>query len=138
MLKNIQEAKFEKILKPISDLLIAADQRQYINFEAFFTHILAHELGKTSRVQLTISNMYSVHGIGPHNIVINGSATTVRTQLQEAHSAIEEAKADIAGLFALAYLMDKGVVDKSLEKSFYVTFLAGAFRSIRFGLSKYT
>lgn len=46
MLKNIQEAKFEKILKPISDVLIAADQRQYINFDAFFTHILAHELGR--------------------------------------------------------------------------------------------
>jgi hypothetical protein len=121
MLKNIQEAKFEKILKPISDVLIAADQRQYINFDAFFTHILAHEL---------------VHGIGPHNIVINGTATTVRTQLQEAHSAIEEAKADIAGLFALAYLMDNGVVEKSMEKSFYVTFLAGAFRSIRFGLAE--
>lgn len=77
-----------------------------------------------------------MHGIGPHNIVINGTATTVRTQLQEAHSAIEEAKADIAGLFALAYLMDNGVVEKSMEKSFYVTFLAGAFRSIRFGLGK--
>jgi hypothetical protein len=80
------------------------------------------------------TNSAAVHGIGPHNIVIDGTATTVRTQLQEAHSAIEEGKADIAGLFALSYLMDQGVVDKALEKSFFVTFLAGAFRSIRFGL----
>jgi len=77
-----------------------------------------------------------VHGLGPHNIIVNGKPTTVRAQLVEIHSAIEEAKADIAGLFALKYFVDKGIVEKEKLKSFYVTFLVGAFRSIRFGLDE--
>ena len=77
-----------------------------------------------------------MHGLGPHNITVDSKSTTVRNELQEIHSAIEEAKADITGLFMLDYLIDKGVLDKSHRMEFYVTFLAGAFRSIRFGLEE--
>jgi len=121
MLKNVQHAKFENILLPITQQLIHKDQRALVAFEPFFTHILCHEL---------------LHGLGPHTIQKDGRQVPVRLQLQELHSAIEEAKADICGLFAVQYLVDKGVIDKALEKSFYVTFLAGAFRSIRFGLEE--
>jgi hypothetical protein len=77
-----------------------------------------------------------MHGLGPHDIRVAGRQTTVRQELKEAYSSIEEAKADVAGLFALQYLIDKGVLDKQLERTMYKTFLASAFRSIRFGITE--
>jgi hypothetical protein len=121
MLKNVQEAKFAKTLTPISKVLLDAAQQSSLSFEAFFTHILAHEL---------------MHGLGPHNIKVEGKETTVRQQLKELYSSIEEAKADITGLWALQYLMDKGVIDRQMERSIYTTFLASAFRSVRFGITE--
>jgi hypothetical protein len=121
MLKNVQEAKFQKTLIPISKVVLARSQQSALDFETFFTHILTHEL---------------MHGIGPHNIIINGQPTTVRKQLKELYSPIEEAKADITGLWALQYLIDKGVVPKSMERTLYVTYLASAFRSVRFGVNE--
>ena len=121
MLKNVQEAKFTKTLIPISRVVLARSQQTMLSFDSFFTHILAHEL---------------MHGLGPHNITVNGEQTTVRKQLKELYSTIEEAKADITGLWALQYLIDKGVVDRSLEHSLYTTFLASAFRSVRFGITE--
>ncbi|MBX2990949.1 MAG: hypothetical protein KF749_07250 [Bacteroidetes bacterium] len=121
MLKNVQEAKFKNILIPISNTVIAPEERHFIAFEPFFTHILAHEL---------------MHGLGPHSIAVDGTQTTVRQAMKELSSAFEEAKADISGLWALQYLIDKGVVEKSFERQMYVTFLASAFRSVRFGLNE--
>jgi len=119
MLKNVQEAKFKAILTPIAARVLDPSQRSLLAFEPFFTHILAHEL---------------MHGLGPHGITVGGTKTTVRQAMRELGSAFEEAKADIAGLFALQYLIDKGVVDKSTERQMYVTYLAGMFRSVRFGI----
>jgi hypothetical protein len=121
MLKNVQEAKFVKTLVPISKVVLNPSQLSELSFESFFTHILMHEL---------------MHGLGPHNLKVDGRETTVRQQLKETYSAIEEAKADISGLFALQYLMDKGVLDKRMERSVYTTFLASAFRSVRFGITE--
>lgn len=120
MLRNVQEAKFQRVLVPISRVALEAAQQSQIAFEPFFTHILAHEL---------------MHGLGPHTITVNGKQTTVRQQMKELGSALEEAKADISGLFALQYLIDKGVVKKSMEEPMYVTYLAGTFRSVRFGIN---
>jgi hypothetical protein len=121
MLKNVQDAKFNKTLVPISRVVLSPDQQKLLAFDAFFTHILTHEL---------------MHGLGPHNITVDGKATTVRLQLKELYSAIEEAKADITGLWALQYLIDKGVVDKQMERTLYTTYLASAFRSVRFGITE--
>jgi hypothetical protein len=121
MLKNMQEAKFEKVLIPISKMVLAQSQHQYVSFDAFFTHILAHEL---------------MHGLGPHNIIVNGKETNVRQELKELYSAIEEAKADITGLFALQFLIGKGLLDKKLEEEMYTTYLASMFRSVRFGINE--
>lgn len=121
MLKNVQEAKFNKVLTPIARVAVDVSQQPLISFEPFFTHILAHEL---------------MHGLGPHSITIDGRKTTVRQEMKELSSALEEAKADISGLFALQYLIDKGVVDKETERPMYVTYLAGMFRSVRFGLGR--
>jgi hypothetical protein len=121
MLKNVQEAKFQKTLVPISRVVLSAADQRNVSFEAFFTHVLAHEL---------------VHGLGPQTIKVGGRETSVRQELKDTHSAIEEAKADITGLWALQYLMDKGHLDKRLEQSLYTTFLASAFRSVRFGIKE--
>ena len=74
-----------------------------------------------------------MHGLGPHTITIEGKETTVRQAMKDLSSALEEAKADVSGLFALQYLIDKGIVDKAIEQQMYVTFLASVFRTIRFG-----
>jgi hypothetical protein len=121
MLKNVQEAKFEKVLRPIAGVALPAGAAADVSFDAFFTHILMHEL---------------MHGLGPHNITAGGRATTVRQELKETYSALEEAKADISGLWALQYLVDKGSLPKALERTMYTTFLASTFRSIRFGLTE--
>jgi len=121
MLKNVQDAKFAKILTPISKVVLTPEDQKDIAFEAFFTHILVHEL---------------MHGLGPHNIIVGGRQTTVRQELKDTYSAIEEAKADISSLFAIQYMIDKGVLPKSLERQLYTTFLASTFRSIRFGINE--
>lgn len=120
MLKNVQEAKFRTILTPIARIALDTAQQSLVAFDPFFTHILAHEL---------------MHGLGPHRIVVRGTTTTVRQAMKELSSAFEEAKADISGLFALQYMIDRGYVEKAMEEPMYVTFLAGIFRSIRFGIN---
>ena len=121
MLKNVQDAKFNKVLIPISRVVLSPAQQANISFDSFFTHILMHEL---------------MHGLGPHNITVGGQATTVRLQLKELYSAIEEAKADVTGLWALQYLIDKGVIGKQMQRTLYTTYLASMFRSVRFGLTE--
>ncbi len=121
MLKNNQQAKFDQVLLPIAQIALAPADRGNVAFDAFFTHILMHEL---------------VHGLGPHTITVAGRATTVRQELKDTYSAIEEAKADAAGLFALQFLIDNGQLPKSMQDTMYTTFLASAFRSIRFGITE--
>ena len=77
-----------------------------------------------------------MHGLGPHTVMVDGRQTTVRQRLRETYSVIEEAKADISGLWALHYLIDRGIIDRSLERAIYTTFLASTFRSIRFGINE--
>jgi hypothetical protein len=121
MLKNVQDAKFAKTLVPISRVVLSAADQKDLSFDAFFTHILVHEM---------------MHGLGPHNITVGDRRTTVRQEMKEAGSAFEEAKADISGLFAMQHMIDKGVLPKTLERPLYTTFLASAFRTIRFGINE--
>ena len=128
MLKNVQEAKFKTILQPISKVVLKPDAQKDLSFDLFFTHIVAHEL---------------CHGLGPHQIKVGGRETNPRLELKELYSSIEEAKADVTGLFALQFLMtqaDKGAITMPLphgpdaERQLYNTYLASAFRTLRFGL----
>jgi hypothetical protein len=121
MLKNVQEAKFHTVLTPIAKVALAPVDGKRVSFDAFFTHILMHEL---------------MHGLGPHNITPGGKPTTVRQELKETYSAIEEAKADVSGLWALRQLADQKQIDPAIAKTMYPTFLASAFRSIRFGINE--
>jgi len=115
-LKNSMKAKFDKILVPISELLIDPSQREYITFTAFFENTMFHEVG---------------HAMGIKNTV-DGSST-VREVLKEQYSAIEEGKADIMGLYLVTKLYEMGELTEGEVMDNYVTFFAGIFRSSRFG-----
>ena len=111
-------AKFELILEPFAEVLIAPDQRRHITFEAFFANTMFHEVA---------------HGLGIKNTI--NSRKTVREALQEQSSWLEEGKADILGLFMVDYLFRKGVIVEGTLEDYYTTFLASIFRSVRFGAS---
>jgi hypothetical protein len=121
MLKNVQDAKFAKTLIPISKIVLSPADQKNVAFDAFFAQILVHEL---------------MHGLGPQNITVGGRKTTVRQEIKEAYGYLEEAKADISGLFGIQHMIDKGVMPKALENTLYTTYLASAFRSIRFGVAE--
>lgn len=121
MLRNVQEAKFAQVLVPIGKTLLHPSHQANLSFDAFFTFILMHEL---------------CHGLGPHGIKVKGRKSSVRLELKETYSAIEEAKADVCGLLALQMLVEEGVVERKLEDEMYHTFVAGIFRSIRFGIGE--
>lgn len=116
-LKNAMQAKFDKILVPIAGLLIAEDQREHVTFDAFFGNTMFHEVA---------------HGLGIKNTI--NDRGTVREALQEHASALEEGKADILGLFMVSELIEDGEWEADI-RDHYVTFLAGIFRSVRFGAS---
>jgi hypothetical protein len=117
-LKNAMQAKFDNILVPISKQLIVPAQRQHITFNAFFANTMFHEVA---------------HGLGIKTVL--GSEQTVRQALKEHASALEEGKADILGLYMVQQLLAKGVIDEGMLEDYYVTFMAGIFRSVRFGAS---
>src|SRR5712675_2081395 len=110
MLKNVQEAKFHSALEPIAKQVLTAAAQSDLSFDSFFTHILAHEL---------------THGIGPHQITVAGRATTPRQELKDLYSALEEAKADVSGLFMLQYMFDHKLLPggPDVERKLYTSFL---------------
>lgn len=117
-LKNAMKAKFDHIMVPITDLLISEEQRKYVTFDAFFSNTMFHEVS---------------HGMGVKN-TINGKGTA-RKALKEKYSAIEEGKADILGLYLVTKLHEMGEFTETDLMDNYVTFMAGIFRSVRFGAS---
>jgi len=116
-LKNAMKAKFDKIMIPINGVLVAEDQRKYVTFDAFFANTMFHEVA---------------HGLGIKNTI--NDQGTVRQALKEHASALEEGKADILGLYMITQLFESGEIEGDL-KDYYVTFMAGIFRSVRFGAS---
>ena len=117
-LKNAMRAKFDEILVPLADILIVPEQRKHITFDAFFANTMFHEVA---------------HGLGIKNLVSGDG--TVREALKEHASPLEEGKADILGLYMVTQLLEQGVLDEGQLEDYYTTFLAGIFRSVRFGAS---
>ena len=117
-LKNSMQAKFDKILVPIADLLIAEDQREHVKFDAFFENTMFHEVA---------------HGLGLGNTIDKSS--TVRGALKDTYTSIEEGKADILGLWCVYQLNETGELGEKDMMDNFVTFMAGIFRSVRFGAS---
>ena len=117
-LKNAMRAKFDKILLPISDQLIAPEQRKHVTFNAFFSNTMFHEVSHGLGIKQTLT------GKGP-----------VRLALKDAASSFEEGKADLLGLYMIQKLYEKGDITEGVMMDYYVTFVAGIFRSSRFGAS---
>src|SRR5690606_3505170 len=117
-LKNAMQAKFDHIMLPIADLLIAHEQRKHVTFNALFNNTMFHEVA---------------HGLGIKNTI--NDKGSVRQALKEHASALEEGKADILGLYMITQLKQQGMLNEGELEDYYTTFMAGIFRSVRFGAS---
>jgi hypothetical protein len=117
-MENVIHAKFDKIMLPIANELVAPEQLKHVTFDAFFQNTMFHEVA---------------HGLGIKSTV-DGKGT-VRKALKDYASSFEEGKADVLGLFLVEWLADHGELDKTKLMDNYVTFMAGIFRSVRFGAS---
>ena len=121
LLRNVIAAKYEKILRPIAERLVAPDQVPNVTADAFTNEVLFHELS---------------HGLGPGKITLNGRETEVRLELKDLYSALEEAKADIMGVYNLYFMIQRGLLPEQMRKEIAATYLAGLFRGIRFGIGE--
>lgn len=122
MMKNLILAKFEGIVRPIAALVIDGAQLEYLSGEAMFAFVLLHEVS---------------HGLGPgYALAADGTRSDVHKALRDLYGGLEEAKADVAGLVSAQYLIDRGLYPRSLEKPLYVSYLATAFREMRFGVKE--
>ena len=119
MLRNVLRAKYDQILVPIAERVIASEQVGDVSFEAFFAEVLHHELS---------------HGLGPGKIVVDGRETEVRLEIKELYSTLEEAKADVMGVYNILALIDRGEIAAEMRTSLEPSYVAGLFRSARFGL----
>ncbi|MCU0692165.1 MAG: hypothetical protein MUF54_12265 [Polyangiaceae bacterium] len=120
MMKNVIRGKFDLIVVPIAERVLAKDQRADLDFEAMFSYVLMHEIA---------------HGLGPGLITLpGGTKSEVNKALRDQYGAIEEAKADIAGLVSAQHLIDQGVLPKAYNKQAYVAYLATVLRQVRFGV----
>lgn len=120
--KNMFEARFNAIIRPVSMILIDSSQQEFLSDEGFFLDVLMHEI---------------CHALGPKTVKVGANkGMAANASIGPDYSALEENKADMAGLHSFAMLVDKGIIDKSMEKKVYVSFLGSLFRSVRFGLNE--
>lgn len=118
LLRNMMRAKYDKILVPIAQQVLVPEQVKDMAFEAFYDEVLHHELS---------------HGLGPGKIKKAGKETEVRLELKDLYSTLEEAKADVMGVYNILALIEKGEMSKELRRTLEPTYVAGLFRSARFG-----
>jgi hypothetical protein len=119
LLRNVMRAKYDQVLEPIARRVLPAEDLAHLSFDAYFNEVLHHELG---------------HGLGPGRITLDGRETEVRLELQDLYSTLEEAKADVMGVYDILALVEEGEMDPALADTLPTTYLAGLFRSARFGL----
>ncbi len=121
LLRNVMRAKYDQILLPIARQVLDPAQLPDVAFEAYFDHVLHHELG---------------HGLGPGSITVGGRKTEVRLELKELYSTLEEAKADVMGVYDILALVERGEMPADLRRTLEPTYVAGLFRAARFGLTE--
>lgn len=121
ILANVLGAKFDMILRPMGTLVLNEAQAPLVQKKYMELETLFHELA---------------HSLGPGTITVNGRQTTVDAELRELHSALEESKADVMGVYNILYLMDRGVLPLAEKDQLFATYLTGMFRAMRFGLEE--
>ena len=119
LLRNVLRAKYDKVLVPIAERVMAAEDVSRVSFDAFFSQVLHHELS---------------HGLGPGLISVDGRETEVRLQLRELYSTLEEAKADVMGIYNTLALAERGMIAPRVTETLEPSYLAGLFRAARFGV----
>jgi len=121
LLRNMMRAKYDQILVPIAERVLAEDQIGQVSFDAYFNEVLHHELA---------------HGLGPGKLVIDGRESEVRLELKDLYSTLEEAKADVLGVYDILQLIDRGVMPAELRRTLEASYVAGLFRAARFGVDE--
>ena len=121
LLRNVIQTKFDVIMRPIAERILAEDQLRYLSAEAFFNETLFHELS---------------HSLGPAMTSVDGRRVGVRIALGAAHSAIEECKADVMGAYNVLFMIRRGEFPPAFREELLVSYFAGLFRSIRFGIAE--
>ncbi len=121
LLRNVIQRKFDLILRPIANRILAPSQQQYLSADAFFNQVLFHELS---------------HSLGPSHVTINGKKMEVREALETTYSSLEECKADTMGAYNLLYMIEREEFPKSFREQMLASYFAGLFRSVRFGVSE--
>jgi hypothetical protein len=121
LLRNTMRAKYDKILVPIAERVLAKEQVGDVSFDAYFDEVLHHELS---------------HGLGPGTITVDGRKTEVRLELKDLYSTIEEAKADVMGIYNILALIGRGEMPAQLRRALEPTYVAGLFRAARFGVDE--
>ncbi len=119
LLRNVLRAKYDQVLLPIAERVMAPEDVERISFDAFLSEVLHHELS---------------HGLGPGLITVDGRETEVRLELRDLYSTLEEAKADVMGTYNTLALAERGMIDERVMATLEPTYLAGLFRAARFGL----
>jgi hypothetical protein len=121
LLRNVIQTKFDVIMRPIAERILAEDQLRYLSAEAFFNETLFHELS---------------HSLGPAMTTVDGRRVGVRIALGAAHSAVEECKADVMGAYNVLFMIRRGEFPAAFREELLVSYFAGLFRSIRFGIAE--
>lgn len=121
LLNNVLGAKFEMILAPMAEQILAPEQAGLLVKKYMAVDTLFHELS---------------HSLGPGTITVDGAQTTVNAQFKELYSAIEEGKADVMGAYNILYMMELGELPVAEKESFLATYFVGLFRAIRFGIDE--
>ncbi len=121
LLRNVMRAKYDQILVPIAERVLVPADRRKVSFDAFLAETLHHELS---------------HGLGPGKITVGGRRTEVRLELKELYSTIEEAKADVMGVYNILALIKEGEMPAELTAHLEPTYVAGLFRAARFGVEE--
>lgn len=121
LLRNLIETKFERIMKPIGEKVLEASLHDRLSGDAFFNQVLFHELS---------------HSLGPAFTDVDGKKVEVRMALGPAYTALEECKADVMGAYNILFMIEKGELPKDFREKLLVSYFAGLFRSVRFGVAE--
>lgn len=121
ILANVLGAKYERILAPMAPLVLVPDQAALVAKKYMELETLFHELS---------------HSLGPGTITVDGRQTTVNAELRDQYSAIEEAKADVMGVWNILFMMEKGELPAAEADQLLATYFTGIFRAMRFGVEE--
>lgn len=119
--KNYTDARVSYVILPVAKRVMRAEQAAQASGEGYLAAVMMHEI---------------CHGLGPAFARQNGQHVDIRAAIGPTYSGLEEAKADVTGMFALKWLVDHGALPKERLEEYYASYVAGIFRTVRFGTAE--